>query len=112
MKRISVWALIIMIHGGIGSLAMSSEDFNKEIDMVMKDQYKEHLVTMNQTGVTEAAVDFENSYRKPATTKKMAFFPLKLRPKPFPRPKTKVAETDLPPKPKMNLSELYRQQVL
>lgn len=112
MKRISVLALIIMIHGGVVSLAMSSEDFNKEIDMIARDQYKEHLVTLNQTGVTEAAVDFENKYRKPESLRPLTFFPLKLRPKPYPRPKTKVAKSTAPPKPKLDLSELYREQVL
>lgn len=117
MKRISTWALIIMIHSGVGSLAMSSDDFNKEIDMLTQDQYQEHLITMNQTGVTEAAVDFENTYRKPATTKSLTFFPLRLRSKAYPRPKVKFANSDvppktLPPKPKVNLIELYREQVL
>jgi hypothetical protein len=112
MRRISLFALIIMIHSGHEVFSMSSVDFNKEIEMVSQDQYKEHLVTLNQTQVTEAAVDFENKFRSPSPTKSLAFFPMKLKPKPFMKPKTKVAELTQPPKPKLDLPQLYRQQVL
>jgi hypothetical protein len=112
MKRISIITLIIMIHSGYSALSMSAVDFNKEIEMVSQDQYKTHLVTMNQTGVTEAGVDFENKYRNPATSKSLTFFPLKLRPKPTPRPKTKVAARLIPSDSKVNLIQLYREQVL
>jgi hypothetical protein len=98
-----------MIHAGY---SLSAVDFNKEIEMVSQDQFKTHLVTMNQTGVTEAGVDFENRYRNPATSKALTFFPLKLRPKPSPRPRTKVAGRWLPANTKVNLIELYREQVL
>ena len=123
MRRISLLAFIIMIHSGYGVFSMSSGDFNKEIEMVSQEQYKEHLVTLNQMGATEAAVNFENTYRRPSPGKSLTFFPMRLKPKPFMKPKTKVAINQSPvpnspnppvqPKPtSMNAIDLYREQVM
>ncbi|MBL7556907.1 MAG: hypothetical protein JNM24_13875 [Bdellovibrionaceae bacterium] len=113
MKRISICLAIIMIHSGYSVFAASSVDFNKEIEMVMNDQFNTHVETMAKTRVTEAAVDFENTYRKPSPSKNLTFFPLKLRAKP--KPKTKVAESVAPVpgvETRANLIQLYREQVL
>lgn len=113
MKRISIWIAIIMIHSCYSVFAASSVDFNKEIEMVMNDQFTTHMETVVKTRVTEAAVDFENTYRKPAPSKNLTFFPLKLRAKP--KPKTKVAESATPVpgvETRANLIQLYREQAL
>jgi len=113
MRRISLWIAIIMIHSGYGVYAESSVDFNKEIEMVMSEQFETHMETVTKTRVTEAAVDFENKYRKPSPSKNLVFFPLKLRSKP--KPKTKVAESATSAsgaEARANLIQLYREQVL
>lgn len=113
MKRISIWIAIIMIHSGYSVLAASSVDFNKEIEMVMNDQFNTHMDTVAKTRVTEAAVDFENTYRKPSPSKNLTFFPLKLRSKP--KPKTKVAKATTPvpgTDTRANVIQLFREQVL
>ncbi len=114
MKRTSLFMIIIMIHSGVGVVAMTALDFNKEIEMVAQDQYKEHLVTLNQVHVTEGAVEFENRFRSPKPTRALTFFPIKIRPKPFMKPKTKVATQTPPPppQPKVDVVQLYRQQTL
>ncbi|MBL7544241.1 MAG: hypothetical protein JNL11_10505 [Bdellovibrionaceae bacterium] len=112
MKWISLWVVIIMMHCGFSALAMSSEDFNKEIEMLTQDQYTQHVATINQVRATEAAVDFENKYRRPSPAKSLVFFPLKLRPKLFGKPKTKVAVTTPPANSKVNSIQLYREQML
>tara|TARA_B110001454_G_scaffold219189_1_gene251064 strand:- start:7682 stop:7960 length:279 start_codon:yes stop_codon:yes gene_type:complete len=91
-------------------------DFNKEIEMVSQDQFTTHLNTLEKTRVTEAAVDFENKYRKPTPSKTLTFFPLRLRMK-SPKPKTKVADSTKPTpgvtgEARTNLIQLYREQVL
>ncbi len=80
--------------------------------MIMGDQYETHMAVVKQTGTTEAAVDFENKYRKPAVNKGLTFFPLKLRPKPSPRPKTKVAKASVNILSKEDLIEISRQQLM
>lgn len=113
MRRISTFVIIIMIHSSFEVFSMTAVDFNKEIEMVSQSQYKEHLVTMNQTRATEAAVDFENKYRAPSPTKSLTFFPMTIKPKPLTRPKTKVAVMANKPKPpRMDLIKLYREQTL
>lgn len=112
MRGISFLILIIMIHSSYQLLAVSAEDLTKEIEMVSRDQYKEHLITLNQTKMTEAAVNFENKYRDPAPSKALTFFPLKLKPKPSTKPKTKVATIQEPVPPKIDLNTLYREQTL
>lgn len=112
MKWTSFFTLIIMIHSGYRAYSMTAMDFNKEIEMVSQDQYKEHLATINQTRVTEAAVSFENRFRKPSPTKALTFFPMKLKPKPLMKPKTKVAVAPPPPRPKVDLIQIYREQSL
>lgn len=115
MRRISMMIVIIMIHSGLNALSASSVDFNTEIEMVMQDQFNTHMETVVRTRVTEAAVDFENTCRKPSPSKNLTFFPLKLRMKP--KPKTKVAEavspvSRAPSNSRANLIQLYREQVL
>ncbi len=117
MRGISLWTLIIMIHSGLAVFAMAAVlDFNKEIELVSQDQYEEHLATVNKTRVTEAAVDFENKFRAPSRTKSVTFFPMKIKPKPFTRPKTKVA-AGYKPKPLQStdardVAKLYKEQIL
>ena len=113
MRRISLWIAIIMIHSGYSVFAASTVDFNKEIEMVSQDQFNTHMDTLSKTRVTEAAVDFENRYRKASPSKNLVFFPLKLRSKP--KPKTKVAESATSAsgaEARANLIQLYREQVL
>lgn len=111
MRRISSLVLIVMIHSGYQGLAMSSEDFNNEIEKVLQSQYKEHLVTLNQTQLTEAAIDFENQFRN-SPQKTLTFFPMKLKPKPFLRPKTKVAKNQKTSTPSQtNEVLLYKEQM-
>ncbi len=113
MKKVSILVAIIMIHSGYTVRAAASVDFSKEIEMVMQDQFNTHMETVTKTGVTEAAVDFENTYRKPSPSKNLTFFPLKLRAKP--KPKTKVADvkTSAPgTDARANVIQLYREQVL
>lgn len=117
MRRISFIIAIIMIHSGYSVFASSTVDFNKEIEMVSQDQFNTHLDTLNKTRVTEAAVDFENKYRKASPSKTLTFFPLRLRAKPSPKPKTKVAESTKPTPgvtgdARTDLNQLYREQVL
>ena len=117
MRQILFWVVIIMIHSGLNVLASSTVDFNQEIEMVSQDQFTTHMDTLNKTRVTEAAVDFENKFRKASPSKSLTFFPLRIRAKPAPKPKTKVAET---PKPasgttaenRSDIIQLYREQVL
>lgn len=116
MKQVSILVAIIMIHSGFSVLAASTVnsnvDFNKEIDMVTQEQFVTHMETLSKTRVTEAAVDFENRYRKPTPSKSLTFFPLRLRSKAAPK-KTKVAESTMStPNPRANLIQLYREQTL
>lgn len=112
MRAFFVRILIIMIHISLSSWAETSVDFNKEIDMVVKEQYETHLTALKQTAVTEAAVDFENRYRKPTPNEGLAFFPLKVRPKPSPRPRTKVAKATSAVQKRVDLIEISRKQLM
>lgn len=116
MKRISALVVIIMIHSGYGVLAASAVDFHKEIEMVTQDQFDTHQKTLSKIQATEAAFDFENTYRKPAPTKALTFFPLRLRAKPATK-KTKVAASKTATSNSTSSSraymiQLYREQVL
>lgn len=62
-------------------LAGQKLDFNREINQISQEQFEEHLKTVEQTKVTEMALDFENTYRKPQTGEKLTDLTIRIKPK-------------------------------
>ena len=74
-------ALIFLVCFGIQALASQNLDFNKEINQISQEQFDEHSKTVSQTKVTEAALDFEQTYRKPQMDGKLTDLTIRIKPK-------------------------------
>ncbi len=70
-----------MFFCSIGLAESRGLDFNKEINQISSEQFAEHLKILEQTKVTEAAVEFENAYRKPSFSEKLNGVTIRIMPK-------------------------------
>jgi hypothetical protein len=74
-------AIVFLVCLSIQVFASQNLDFNKEINQISQEQFDEHLKTVSQTKVTEAALDFENAYRKPQMDGKLTDLTIRIKPK-------------------------------
>lgn len=74
-------AICFLVSFGIQVFASQNLDFNKEINQVSQEQFADHLKTVSQTKVAEAALDFERTYRKPQMDGKLTDLTIKIKPK-------------------------------
>ena len=68
----------LILVSGMSLAESKGLDFNAEINQISSEQFTEHLKTLEHTKVTEAAIEFENSYRKPTVASRLTDVTIKI----------------------------------